>query len=166
MSKRSVSLRTAVAGAGAMLAALTLAALTLNVESSGEAAPLAYVPLLNPLEIASVLVLLAVLRWLGALGRQNPNLEGATRARAPVAGVAVWFLVTMTVARCVHHWAGVPYDLDSLAASTTFQTAGSSDGRPLEAGWVYNTLQMADEVVSIMFKGAVKKSDLSGWVSI
>jgi uncharacterized membrane protein len=33
------------------------------------------------------------------------------------------FIVTMTVARCVHHWAGVPYDLDSLAASTTFQSA-------------------------------------------
>ena len=45
------------------------------------------------------------------------------RARPIVAGAAVWFLVTMTVARCVHHWSGVPYDLDSLAASTTFQSA-------------------------------------------
>ncbi len=29
----------------------------------------------------------------------------------------------MCVARTVHHWAGVPYDADSLAASTTFQSA-------------------------------------------
>ena len=111
------------AGCGALLAALTLGALMLNVASSGEAAPLPYLPLMNPLELASVLVLIALLKWLGALGRQNPDLAGAAQARAPVAGVAVWFLVTMTVARCVHHWAQVPYDVDSLAASTTFQTA-------------------------------------------
>jgi uncharacterized membrane protein len=29
----------------------------------------------------------------------------------------------MCVARTVHHWASVPYDADSLAASTTFQSA-------------------------------------------
>jgi uncharacterized membrane protein len=111
------------AGCGALLAALTVAALALNVQSSGEAAPLPYLPLVNPLELASVLVLIAVLKWLGALGRQNPNLEDVARARPIVAGAAVWFLVTMTVARCVHHWAHVPYDLDSLAASTTLQSA-------------------------------------------
>ena len=111
------------AGCGALLAALTLAALMLNVGSAGEALPLPYLPLLNPLELASVLLLLALLKWLGALGRQNPDLELVAHARAPVAGIAAWFLVTMTVARCVHHWAQVPYDLDSLAASTTFQTA-------------------------------------------
>ena len=111
------------AGCSALLAALTLAALMLNVSSSGEAAPLPYLPLINPLELASVLVLLALLKWLVALGRQNPELEGVAHVRAPVAGVAVWFLVTMTGARCVHHWARVPYDVDSLAASTTFQTA-------------------------------------------
>jgi uncharacterized membrane protein len=111
------------AGCGALLAALTLSTLALNVESSGEAVPLPYLPLMNPLELASVLVLLALLKWLGAMSRQNPDLEGAARARPAVAGIAVWFLVTMTVARCVHHWAQVPYDLDSLASSTTFQSA-------------------------------------------
>jgi uncharacterized membrane protein len=110
-------------GGGAVLAATTLATLAMNVESSGEAAPLRYLPLLNPLELASVLVLLALLRWLAAIERQSPALEGAARSRPIIAGAAVLFLVTMTVARCVHHWAGVPYDLDSLAASTTFQSA-------------------------------------------
>jgi uncharacterized membrane protein len=111
------------AGCGALVAALTLGTLALNVASSGEAAPLPYLPLMNPLELASVLVLLALLKWLGAMGRQNPSLEGAAHARPAVAGIAVWFLVTMTVARCVHHWAHVPYDLDNLGASTTFQSA-------------------------------------------
>jgi uncharacterized membrane protein len=111
------------AGCSALVAALTLGTLALNVDSSGEAAPLRYLPLLNPLELASVLVLVALLKWLAAVERQNPALEGASRARPLIAGAAVLFLVTMTVARCVHHWAGVPYDLDSLAASTTFQSA-------------------------------------------
>ena len=104
------------AGCGAILAALTVGTLALNVQSSGDAAPLPYLPLLNPLELASVLVLFALLKWLAAF-------EVSVRARPIVAGAAVWFLVTMTVARCAHHWGGVRYDLDSLAASTTFQSS-------------------------------------------
>jgi uncharacterized membrane protein len=113
----------AEAGAGAMLAALTLAAVGLNVSSPGDAAPLPYVPLVNPLELASALVLLAVLVWLDAVGRHNDALASAARLRPAVTAVAAWFLVTMTVGRAVHHWANVPYDLESLADSTTFQSA-------------------------------------------
>ena len=111
-----------VVGSGAVVALLALATFTLNVASPGEAAPLAYVPLLNPLELASVLVLLALLRWLGAVGRHSPALDTAP-ARPAVAGLAAWFLVTMVVARSAHHWAGVPYDVESLAQSTTVQSA-------------------------------------------
>jgi uncharacterized membrane protein len=110
-------------GAGAVVAALVLAAFALNVDSAGEAAPLPYVPLVNPLELASVLVLLALLAWLRGVGEHVPSLENARKAVPAVAAVAAWFLVTMTVARTVHHWSGVPYDADSLAASTTFQSA-------------------------------------------
>jgi uncharacterized membrane protein len=111
------------AGCGAVVAALTVGTLVLNVESSGDAAPLAYLPLLNPLEIASVLVLFALLKWLATFERQGAAVEVGAGARPIIAGAAVWFLVTMTVARCVHHWGGVPYELDSLVASTTFQSA-------------------------------------------
>ena len=111
------------AGCGAVLGVTTFATLALNVDSAGYAAPLPYVPLVNPLELASVLVLFAVLAWLRALGRHNPALEAAARIRPAVAAVAAWFLVTMVVARSVHHFAGVPYDSYSLSASTTFQSA-------------------------------------------
>jgi len=112
----------ALAGGGLVLAALVATTLVLNVQSPGDAAPLPYVPLLNPLELVSVLVVLLALRWLRALAEGGAEL-GLTKSRGPLAGAAVWFLVTMTVARCVHHFAGVPYDLDSLVASTTFQSA-------------------------------------------
>ena len=49
--------------------------------------------------------------------------EGFIAGCIGAAIVAIWFLVAMTVARCVHHWAQVPYDVESLVASTTFQAA-------------------------------------------
>jgi uncharacterized membrane protein len=106
-----------------VLAALSFAAVALNVDRSGNAVPLPYVPLVNPLELASVLVVFALLAWLAELGRHNAQLAAAARARPAVAAAAAWFLVTMAVARTVHHFAGVPYDLESLASSTTFQSA-------------------------------------------
>jgi uncharacterized membrane protein len=113
----------AYAGCGAVLAALTLTTGALNVSSNGSAAPLPYLPLVNPLELASVLVLFALLGWLRALGRHGAALANAARMVPAVAAAAAWFLVTMIVARSVHHFTGVPYDPDSLAASTTFQSA-------------------------------------------
>ena len=111
------------AGCGAVVAALTMTTVALNVASDGSAAPLPYVPLANPLELASVLVLFGVLAWLRTLGRRSVSLADATRPGPAIAAAAAWFLVTMSVARSVHHFAGVPYDFDSLAASTTFQSA-------------------------------------------
>ena len=111
------------AGCGAVLAALILTTGALNIESDGAASPLPYLPLVNPLELASVLVLFALLAWLGAIGRHGAALAGLARVRPAVAAAAAFFLVTMIVARSVHHFAGVPYDADSLVASTTFQSA-------------------------------------------
>jgi uncharacterized membrane protein len=112
----------AIAGGGLVLAGLVLATLVLNVQSSGDATPLPYVPLANPLELVSVLVVLLLLRWLGALAEGGAGVEFG-KNRGVLAGAAAWFLITMVVARSVHHFARVPYELDSLAASTTFQTA-------------------------------------------
>jgi uncharacterized membrane protein len=110
-------------GAAAVVAALVLAAFVLNVDSAGAALPLTYVPLVNPLELASVLVVVALLAWLRAVARHTASRGDVARAIPWIAAIAAWFLVTMTVARTVHHWTGVPFDLDSLAASTTFQSA-------------------------------------------
>jgi len=109
--------------AGGVLAALLAATLFLNVKSPGAAAPLPYVPLMNPLELASVLALIALLKWLEAMKQIGSALARFAPQRAAIAALFAWFLVTMAVARAVHHWAGVPYDLDRLAASTTFQSA-------------------------------------------
>jgi uncharacterized membrane protein len=111
------------AGCGAVLAALVLTAVTLNIASPGDAPPLPYVPLVNPLELASVLVLLALLEFLAVLGRQSAAFAAVAAARPAVAAVAAWALVTAAVARSVHHFAGVAYDVESLAESTAFQSS-------------------------------------------
>jgi uncharacterized membrane protein len=110
-------------GCGAVLAALSVTTVTMNVGSDGSAAPLPYLPLMNPLELASVLVLFALLAWLRAVSSHGAMPADAVRIGPAIAAVTAWFLVTMSVARSVHHFAGVPYDVDSLAASTTFQSA-------------------------------------------
>jgi uncharacterized membrane protein len=109
------------AACGAVVAGLVIATLLINIESPGDPTPLPYLPLANPLELASAFVLLVVLRWLAVLGDRESG--HALTLRGAVAAAGAWFLVTMAVARAVHHFEGVPYDLDSLAASTTFQSA-------------------------------------------
>lgn len=133
--------------AGVALAFLTFATLAANLASPGDAPPLPYVPLLNPLELASAFVALVLVAWWRAAraGLAGPpgeaGAEGAVAGRAERRGGAAarglsapglasgvpalfgLFLLTMTVARTVHHWAGVPFDLELLAASTPFQAA-------------------------------------------
>jgi uncharacterized membrane protein len=111
------------AGCGPVLVVLVLATLALDIGSSGAATPLPYVPVANPLELASWLVLLLVLRWLVTLGTHDARLAPLAEGRGAVAAFGAWFLVTVTVGRAVHHWSGVPYTLDDLVDSTTFQSA-------------------------------------------
>lgn len=108
---------------GGVVAALVFATLGANIVSSGDAAPLPYLPLVNPLELASVFVLFVVLEWWVAVAQQASRLAATPRYRVAATAVFGWFLVTMAVARAVHHWSGVPFDFDSLAASTTLQSA-------------------------------------------
>src|SRR5690606_13251 len=91
--------------------------------SPGDAAPLPYVPVLNPLELVSVFVLIVLLRWIDALQRERGGAALAPKYRAALAGGFGGVLLTMTVARAVHHWAAVPFDFESLAASTVLQAS-------------------------------------------
>ena len=90
--------------------------------SAGSAAPLPWVPLLNPLEIGAGVALLAIVGWVRAL-------PAAWRLRVPPAGlpallgVTAFALVTGLVLRTCHHWAGVAWDFDALYASRLAQAA-------------------------------------------
>ena len=90
--------------------------------SAGNAAPLPWVPLVNPLEIGEGVALLAIVGWVRVL-------PAAWRERMPptalpaVLGVTAFGLVTGMVLRTCHHWAGVAWDADALYASRLTQAA-------------------------------------------
>ncbi|MDO9618361.1 MAG: DUF2339 domain-containing protein [Pseudomonas sp.] len=111
-----------------LLAAAPLALLMLgwfwlaNVASAGDAEPLAYLPLLNPLELGLLFALGAVFAWarmgLAELGVDSVRSQWLTQA---VAGASLFALLTAMVMRSAHHWGGVPYQLDALLDSMLVQ---------------------------------------------
>jgi uncharacterized membrane protein len=105
-----------------VLAVLTLFTLWANLISPGVAEPLPYVPILNPLELSSAFGLLVLVQWWRASsGYRKLAIEPERRAAA--GALLGLFLLTMAVARAVHHWTGVPFDVDALADSTVLQAA-------------------------------------------
>ncbi|HEX7642648.1 MAG TPA: DUF2339 domain-containing protein [Burkholderiaceae bacterium] len=91
-----------------------------NLVSAGDAAPLPYVPVLNPLEIAQLAALLGIVLWWWP---QRETLRGARIPFAMAGSATGLAILTGIVARTCHHWAGVAWDADALWQSTTFQTA-------------------------------------------
>ena len=102
--------------AAAVLAAgLWVWTLVANVASDGSAAPLPYLPFLNPLDIGIGIALAATLLWLKQSTASRP---GRWRWR-PGAGF-VW--LNAILVRSFHHYAGVPYHFDAWLDSLAVQT--------------------------------------------
>jgi uncharacterized membrane protein len=93
-----------------------------NVLSAGDAAPLPFVTMLNPLELAHWLVLAALLLWCKAV-QGGSTLALKTSLVKGVASVTAWALVTGAVLRACHHYANVPWRSDALYASWLAQAA-------------------------------------------
>jgi uncharacterized membrane protein len=98
-----------------------------SLGSAAAATPLPYVPLLNPLDIVLGLAALTAVFWFRAARSETPLLEGSTIRTALiwVLAMTVFLWLNATIARTVHFWAGVPYDLDALLQSGLFQTTVS-----------------------------------------
>ena len=97
---------------------------------AGGAAPLPWVPLLNPLELAQLAALVLALRWQLADARRLPPPLGILFA---LLGFA-W--LTALVLRAVHHWGGEPWSgalLSTSLAQTSLTLAWSVLGM---LGWV------------------------------
>lgn len=90
--------------------------------SAGDAAPLPYVPLLNPLELGLAGVILTLLQWQGALPADSRWRlpQGLGLKLVAAAGLG---LLTGMVLRACHHWAGVAWSAEALFASRLTQAA-------------------------------------------
>lgn len=103
-------------GVPVVAGATAVVVLAASLTSSGSAVPLPYLPLLNPLTVAAVIAGVAV--WLG--------FDAAVRRREarvvlPLFALAALVLLSMEVARGVHHFADVPFTTAALGGSAIFQ---------------------------------------------
>jgi uncharacterized membrane protein len=93
-----------------------------NVLSDGNAHPLPYITLLNPLEVAQIAILLGILSW--AFGLRN---GGMLRGRMPLVFGAVGLtglaVLTGMVLRTCHHFGGIPWEAHALMTSRLAQSA-------------------------------------------
>jgi uncharacterized membrane protein len=91
--------------------------------SPGDAAPLPYIPLLNPIDI---LLLAGGFTALGWLMRQQAGGHLSEETRMPLGYLllAVGFIwINVTLLRVMHHWFGHAWDLDALLSSSQVQMA-------------------------------------------
>ena len=85
---------------------------------AASAAPLPWVPLLNPVELAQLAVLALIARWCW-----SPHVPDAiSRLRIHALSAAGFALVTCITLRTVHHWGGLGWN-DGLLSSSLAQTS-------------------------------------------
>lgn len=96
-----------------------------NFGNDGNPEPLPYVPLLNPLDIAQLLAFACLAMWwrgLPGYGIGDADKIPASWPRA-VLGGAVFIFLNGVLLRTLHHWAGIPYQLDAMLRSDLAQAS-------------------------------------------
>jgi hypothetical protein len=83
----------------------------MSLNSDGNAAPLLYLPLLNPLDIALIGALLLSLIWQRDISRHIQKLNEMTPI---LAGVMAFTLLNGMLLRTLHHWVGTPFTWSSI----------------------------------------------------
>ena len=78
-----------------------------SLNASGYAAPLLYIPLLNPLDIILTAVLLLFLIWQRAI---SPFIGFFTGSTPIIAGFMGFVLLNGMLLRSLHHWLGTPFE--------------------------------------------------------
>lgn len=97
-----------------------------NLQSPGNAAPLPFIPLLNPLDLALVLTLFASWQWLAQVREQSPATLPWQPLHTPLTLVVLagaFLTYTCSVLRGVHHLASVPWREYSLQHSMIVQAS-------------------------------------------
>lgn len=145
---------------------LVIWSLLVNLSSTGDAAPLTYVPLVNPLDLAQCFVFLAIG---SVLARQralevSPFDEQQWRAILAVLAATVFVWLNAALLRTLHHWSGVPFELDAMTRSTLVQSALSifwtilalatmlwATRRAQRLAWIVGAVLMGIVVLKLMF---------------
>ena len=136
----------------------------ISVFTPGDPAPLGYLPLLNPLDLASLLALAAVLRW--HLADRRIAWQRPVRYAL---GTVAFIALNAAALRAVHFLGAVPWNVDALSESLLVQSVLSllwtatamglmvlAHRRTMRGWWVVGAALLAAVVVKLFFV------DLSG----
>jgi uncharacterized membrane protein len=108
-----------------VMVALWLWVLYINFASNGNPAPLPYLPLLNPLDLAVALIAVVFVAWRRALATiEVPAPVGSLLQAAPAwLGATAFIWANGVLLRSLHYWADVPFQLDAMLRSTLVQAS-------------------------------------------
>ena len=98
-----------------------------NLTSRGDAPPLPYLPLLNPLDLAQCAALIALWAWsrrIGSAAFAPKPLQTGELSYSAIGGAAFIWLNGMLL-RTLHHWANVPFQFDEMMHSMIVQASFS-----------------------------------------
>ena len=111
--------------AGPVLMVLATVVSVTYLVFDADPSPLPYLPVLNPLGLLAGLLVAVALIWKRLAAAFEDHLVAPLLAASWVPALAVVGVVavTMEAARSIHHWQDVPWDFESLVASTTLQAS-------------------------------------------
>ncbi len=111
--------------------------------------PLPYLPVLNPLSLLAVLLVAVALRWkrLAASFETHVFAHLLAASWVPALAVVGVVAVTMEAARSIHHWQDVPWEFESLVASTTLQASLSVIWAVIALGGMVAGVRLSDRRV-------------------
>lgn len=98
--------------------------LVVNVTNAGDPAYLVYLPLLNPLDVTSLLLFTTVIKWWRSLDNKQQQAVWPSTTVKPLVIIALLCFIWMNAAviRTLHYEFSVPLSMDSLFESTLVQT--------------------------------------------
>lgn len=120
-SEQTTSARTwAWVGCMPLVFALIVWFMMMSLNSSGNAAPLPYVPLINPLDITLAAVLLMFFIWHRGVNKHLNKLQSVIPV---LPSVMSFTLLNGVLLRTLHHWVGTPFEWASIFTNSTVQMA-------------------------------------------
>lgn len=114
-----------IGAVGALLGAMALWSLHVNLSHAGGSEPLPYIPVLNALDLGHILAILAVVAAVVAARRSHlaPPAFFTPRVAGIAAGVLGFVWANSMLLRTIHHWAGVAYRPYTLWHSVLVQAS-------------------------------------------
>ena len=115
-----------VASAGSGLAVYIMGwSVVTNVTLPGGAAPLPYLPIANPLDIAQIIVLMTLARYVMHVRKVGFDLYATITERTwhVLFASLVFIWANAILLRTIHHWTGVPFEFGALMSSNVVQTS-------------------------------------------